>query len=142
MAGGVGRIISFLKRLGSFAKRERGEGQPLAVSNIPGKGRGVIARRKFVAGEVIERCPVIVLDEGETIPRPLGEYTFRWAGNRDAVVLGFGSLYNHGLYPNADFLRFDSLLEIRFVAVRDIAAGEEITYDYGWDKRELAAFIA
>jgi hypothetical protein len=114
----------------------------IEVATIPGKGRGVIACRNFVAGEVIERCPVIVLGAGERVAGVLAEYTFHWAGDREAIALGYGSLYNHSDDPNADVLRFCALQEIRFVAVRDIVSGEEITLDYGWDKGETAAFMA
>ena len=141
--------MRFFKRLRAMAElsknfvslaANRSPRHPIAVTAIPGKGRGVIACRNFAEGEVIERCPVIVLSEVETAPGMLANYTFTWCGGRQAIVLGYGSLYNHSANPNADFLRFCSLHEIRFVAVRDILIGEEITFDYGWDKNEMAGF--
>ena len=99
------------------------------------RGRGVFARVPIAEGEVVEDCPVIVVPEeqveamGGTI---LHEYFFKWGGTHDqgAIALGFGSLYNHHDRPNAMYVRKYSLGILTFVALRDIAAGEEITVSY------------
>ena len=46
-----------------------------------------------------------------------------------ALALGFGSLYNHSYRPNA---RYDDVgrQAKAFTALRDIAAGEEVTVNY------------
>jgi SET domain-containing protein len=44
--------------------------------------------------------------------------------------MGLGSFYNHAVDPNADHLFRTTELAIDFVALRDIAAGEEVTIHY------------
>ena len=46
------------------------------------------------------------------------------------IALGFGSLYNHTVWSNADFILDLENETIDIVALRDIAAGEEITLNY------------
>jgi SET domain-containing protein len=46
-------------------------------------------------------------------------------------VLGYTSLVNHSAAPNCTFIRHFDELALDLVASRDIAAGEEITFDYG-----------
>ena len=107
----------------------------IAVEESGDKGRGVFARKRFRPGELIERCPVIILNSAECEriePTILGMYCFRWGAEAKevAVVLGYGSIYNHSYRPNADFnpVLEDNAME--FVALRDIERGEEITINY------------
>jgi len=107
----------------------------LVVRASPERGRGVFAKVSFEEGEVIESCPVIPIpeDEVDAVGRTvLGNYFFKWGGTHDegAVALGFGSLYNHTDAPNAMYVRKHELGVIDFVALRPIAAGEEITVSY------------
>jgi hypothetical protein len=69
-------------------------------------GRGMFATRMFLKGELIERAPVVVIDEkkwpnaAKTI---LSDYAFDW-GEKDehaAIAMGYISLYNHSYSPNA-----------------------------------------
>ena len=107
----------------------------LRVVTIEGKGRGVVAGRRFEAGERIERVPVIVVPAEQ---RPMLEktalfdYRFAWGEREDAaaIALGLGSLYNHSFSPNAKFWRFYEEREIEFTSLRAIEAGEEITVNY------------
>jgi SET domain-containing protein len=116
----------------------------LKVAAIAGKGRGVLAGRRFAAGEVIERAPVIVVPARE---RPLLEktalfdYRFAWGEREEdaAIALGFGSLYNHSFRPNARFWRFYEEREIEFTALCDIEPGEEITVNYNGAPDDAAA---
>jgi hypothetical protein len=104
------------------------------VRSSPAVGRGVFARRAFVRGDLIERCPVIVLggdDVGAVQRTDLGRYPYGWGEGRSAVVLGFGSLYNHGDEPNAGWLPVEHELVMEYWALRPIAAGEEILVSYG-----------
>ena len=98
-------------------------------------GRGVYCAHLLSAGDVIEICPVIVLPQGEIdllSHSLLYEYYYLWGERQDqcAIALGFGSLYNHSVKPNAEFVPDYSDDTIIFTALRDIAAGEEITVDY------------
>ena len=46
------------------------------------------------------------------------------------MALGYGSLYNHSFKPNARYTKGPAEMAIKFSALRDIAAGEEILINY------------
>lgn len=101
------------------------------------RGRGVFALRPFAEGEVVEVCPTVVVD-AEDVEGVVRDYVFsaRRPGKL-LLVLGYGMLYNHSVEANL-FHRSAGRLLIEFVALRDIAVGEELTHDYGrayWDDR-------
>jgi uncharacterized protein len=107
----------------------------ITVCHFPGKGRGVVAERTFCAGETIERPPVLVIPANEAPllrDTRLAHYYFEWGQDckQAAIALGCGSLYNHSYTPNAryEFREREECLE--FVALREIAPGEEITINY------------
>jgi SET domain-containing protein len=124
----------------------------IEVKRVKGKGRGVFARRPIREGELIERVPVLVLPLDEIKNGDewtgLAGYCFLWGEGTVALALGYGSLYNHSFDPNA---RYDdeSPRAKSYSAIRDIAAGEEITINYngeptdrspvGFDVIEVAA---
>lgn len=119
----------------------------LLVRRIGPMGRGVFAARRFRKGEVIELCPVIPMETSEEkhLERTvLRHYIFAWGPRqeRPCVVLGFGSLYNHSLDPNADFEQVRGRTQIKFFATRDIKKGEQIFIDYGWEDQEYVAFAS
>ena len=101
------------------------------VKRVKGKGRGVFARRAIRKGEVFETCPVLVLpgDSIEDFSMGIGPYVFRWGEGKLALALGFGSLYNHSYRPNARYLDVGPRTKA-FEAIREIAAGEEVTVNY------------
>ncbi|MBI3821814.1 MAG: SET domain-containing protein-lysine N-methyltransferase [Planctomycetes bacterium] len=100
------------------------------------KGRGVFARRDFAAGELVEECPVILLGEPfASLPEEVKKIVFNWmvpdnTTDRHALVLGFGSLYNHANPANMRWEASPQSLAIKFIAVRAIKAGEELTDNY------------
>ena len=107
----------------------------IGVGQFPGKGRGVVAERPFRAGETIERPPVIALPAGDTArirATRLAGYYYEWGPDckQAAIALGYGSLYNHSYEPNARFVFHEPEECLEFIALRDIAAGEEITINY------------
>lgn len=98
-------------------------------------GRGMFACRKFLKGELIERAPIIPLNEKQwpqaqkTI---LSDYAFDW-GEKDeqaAIALGYISIYNHSYSPNAQLEQMLDELMMEIVAIKDILPGEEITINY------------
>ena len=100
------------------------------------KGRGVFASRAFKSGETIEICPVVLFHmEYNSLPKAIKTLVFDWevlAGRRrtHALALGYGSFYNHNNPAN---LRYEADAEndlLRFIAVRDIDADEELTVNY------------
>ncbi len=107
----------------------------LYVTNIDNIGRGVVTTHAISFGDLIEICPVIVIPKAE-LPiihkTCLHDYYFLWGENMEdcALALGFGSLYNHRVNPNADFVLDLEALTIDIIAISDIPEGEEITINY------------
>ena len=109
----------------------------LLICRIEGKGRGVFAGKAFKKNDVLERSPVIILPiEEVTDLSVLDSYSFDWDRGH-AVVLGYGSLYNHSDTPNMRMEKIYNELEVIFIALRDIKEGEELTYQYGGGKYDV-----
>ena len=117
----------------------------LRVAEMGARGRGVVAMEPIAAGALIERAPVVLVPEADrraVEASNAGHYIFMWEHDRigedlyggkgrAAVALGFASLVNHSFEPNCRFVRHIDALALDVVALRDIPAGEEITFDYG-----------
>lgn len=100
------------------------------------KGRGAFATRAHSQGETVEACPVVLFNGAyAAIPDEVRKLLFNWGvlantENRHCLALGYGSLYNH---ENPANMRYEADAEagvLRFVAIRDIAADEELTVNY------------
>ena len=110
----------------------------IAYQNIPGKGRGVIATAAIAAGELVERSPVLPLALKDSECPGLNDYAFAWgedvpgfeSGKECAIGLGYLGLYNHAKPSNVRLERHYVDNEMSIHALRDIAAGEELTIDY------------
>ena len=108
----------------------------LFVSNAGHKGRGVFTSKILKKGDVIEICPVIELsykEHQDMVGNVLENYAFVWNTKKRniAILLGFGSLYNHSNKPNADYTKRIKDGVMVFKALKTIKAGQEITIDYG-----------
>ena len=106
-----------------------------AVRRIRGKGRGVVATRDVPAGTEIVTCPVVVYDwsdAGRIEKTRVGDYHFRFGdrAQRSCIILGVISLCNHDESPNAEVVCLEDEEAMRLVALRPIAAGEEICIRY------------
>lgn len=107
----------------------------LYVANSDERGRGVFASEPIQTGDVIEICPILLLPSCELpiIHKTfLHDYYFLWGEeqNQAAIALGYGSIYNHLVHCNADFILDYEHETIEIVAIKDIALGEEITINY------------
>lgn len=100
------------------------------------KGRGVFAARAYACGEVIEVCPVVVLHaQFSSLPEEIKTRVFDWGvlaqvPGTQAFALGYGSMYNH---ENPANMRYDADRQhslLRFISVRAINEGEELTVNY------------
>ena len=58
-----------------------------------------------------------------------------WGRGKLALALGYGSLYNHSYRPNARYVDLAGRTKL-FTAMRDIAAGEEITVNYNGEPED------
>ena len=111
------------------------QGPDLYILKSEKKGRAVHTNQDIPPDSLIEICPVIVLSEKdlEAIKSTrLYDYYFLWGKDRSqgAITLGYGSLYNHSETPNARFEIHIAEDNIRFISLRKIASGEEITISY------------
>lgn len=110
--------------------------QSVEVRLTARRGRGVFALRAFSPGECIEAAPVLLVPavESEHVARTVFDsYVYHWPDGALALVLGFGSLYNHSYTPNARFNRDVDHAVMRYTALRTIEAGEEILINYNGD---------
>jgi len=105
------------------------------------KGRGMFALRAFKVNEIIEVCPVIPMNPSErkrcegTI---LDYYIYPWRSTRGAaMVLGYGSIYNHSFEPNADWKQNFRSTTMIYRALQPIRKGEEITVNYNGEPDDL-----
>ncbi|WP_448211258.1 SET domain-containing protein-lysine N-methyltransferase [Colwellia sp. MEBiC06753] len=99
-------------------------------------GRGVFARQNFTKGQVVEVAPVILLSgQYQQFPIEIKDRVFNWGHLTNtapvsALVLGYGSIYNHANQPN---LRYEACTEqktLSFVALTEIAEGDQLTIHY------------
>lgn len=107
----------------------------IIFGDSPLHGRGVFATRSFKAGELVEKAPLILLDQAE---RDLLQHTtlFHYyfligdPATPAALGLGYSSVYNHAYKANAQYTISlkDACLFIR--ACKAIRTGEEITLNY------------
>ncbi len=91
-------------------------------------GRGLFARQDITQDDYIgtyEGPPT--QDDGMHVLWLWNEETERWEGIDGDNEMRF---LNHSSDPNADWWGTE------LYAIRDIAADEEITFDYGWDEEE------
>jgi len=101
-------------------------------------GRGVFTSKPIPKGSIIEVSPVIVLpgkDRTHLDKTQLHDYYFIWGEKDDhcALVLGYGSLYNHDFEPNAEYRPDFEGATLDFYALQDIPAGTEVTVNYSGD---------
>jgi SET domain-containing protein len=107
----------------------------LYIMETEKSGRGVFTSIDLSSGDLIEICHVIEIPAVE-LPvihkTVLHDYYFVWGEDNKscAIALGFGSLYNHAIHPNADFILDFENKTIEIMAITDIPAGEEITINY------------
>lgn len=105
------------------------------VAPSPTHGRGVFTHSDIPEGTLLEICPAIIIPEKEVAiihETTLHDYYFLWgdAQKEAAIVLGFGSIFNHSDSPNARYIMDYEQKTMDFFATRDIEAGEEIFVNY------------
>jgi uncharacterized protein len=108
----------------------------LYIKNVTGKGRGVFCKKIIAKNEVFETAPLIILpaaDYNIATASALTDYFFNF--NKEertlALVLGFGSLYNHAVYSNAAYILNQETKTMEYYALETIKPGTEICINYG-----------
>ncbi len=108
----------------------------IAVQRTESKGWGVFARKFIPVHSTIEEVPVLLVPSKDlyrkTRTSTLADYAYVWDKKRVAIALGYGSLYNHSYEPNAEYVD-DAPCVKRYIALRDIEPGEEVTINYNAD---------
>jgi SET domain-containing protein len=109
----------------------------VTLVSIPGKGRGVVARKRIPKNTLIEAAPVIKMKKRDRLTREtvLSHYPFEWNEPPfvHALALGWVSLVNHADVPNCR-CEVDTGDEVlRLFTIADIAKGEELSHNYGID---------
>jgi len=105
-------------------------------------GYGVFAKEDIKSGDIIEECPVVILDSTFTQNTDwvLNRYAFSWSCSCDICTkngismcfpMGNGMIYNHSDEPNAYYVQDTFFRLFRFYAFKDIKKDEEITWFYG-----------
>lgn len=112
----------------------------IVVDFSPLHGRGVFATERILKGEIIEECHFILLDskDFDSLDNHTKQIVFSWPMGSEgiAIVLGFGSIYNHQVENNATWQTDTQKWLFRFYAVKDIEKGEEICTNYMYQKKE------
>lgn len=118
------------------------------MASVRGKGRGVVAGRRFRRGDLVDAAPVVVIParEWELIQQTVvGRFCFGWddATGSVAVALSRMSLLNHSYTPNVVSEKHLRSRLIAFIGLRDIEIGEELTLNYNGDpgSREPLDFV-
>lgn len=108
----------------------------ICVKQSPKHGFGVFASEDIMEGELLEECPLFLLDmvRGE-ISSCMIDYRFNYPKSPDwthqAISWGYGSLYNHSNDANADWRNSEKNNTFEFYATKNIKKGEEIFLYYG-----------
>ena len=114
----------------------------IGPSNV--SGRGIFAARNIKNGTIVERCPVLKLNEKD-VGGELTNYVFYGDNeNQRLVAMGNGMLFNHSSVPNVAYYLEETLLgpELVIYTLRDVRKGEELFYTYGdewWTTRNIQA---
>ena len=107
----------------------------VTIKSAGKKGRGVFAAKRIRQGATIEVCPMIIVPHPEwnkIAKTKMADYVFGWGAKGVGLALGYGSLYNHSVKPNAEAVTGDKRFTLKYVAQRNIKKGEEITINYGY----------
>jgi len=101
----------------------------------PGGGYTVLARTQFARGEIVEICPVIILDElAKTVDR-LKDIIFELDSDEGkwGLALGYGSLYKHHEKANCEYAYNKLTKQMHIITKKTIKVGEELSINYGND---------
>jgi hypothetical protein len=109
----------------------------IRVGKAGRKGRGVFATKQFLPGDLIERAPIVIVydpDDVEVVQGTIIEsYWYAVDESSCAIALGYASLFNHSVRPNAVYRVRSEEQIIDVTALREIKPRTEITINYNGD---------
>ncbi len=108
-------------------KTELFRNSKVQVKRSPIQGWGVFANDDIAKYEIIEECPIIIVN-GEDV-NPSSERIGRYLANlKDNcfIGLGVGSLFNHSPEPNVEWYVDGVNMTQNYYAIRDIKCGDEL----------------
>jgi SET domain-containing protein len=115
----------------------------IGVKKSPVHGWGVFALEDIEIGDTIEECVYVPMDTYKDddimtfysypYPKLFGEIK---DSNKkidkliSVIVLGYGSIYNHSITPNVDYMTNTELGLFEFISIKKITKGEELFIKY------------
>lgn len=106
-------------------------------------GRGLYAIQDIEGGETIHTCEIILLSPEETKladeHKILANHRFAYSRFQDAVLLGYGSLFNglpEGYNVDFEVVFIDYRPMVKFITNRNISKGEQLFINYTYDPEE------
>lgn len=99
----------------------------VSVQRTSNKGLGIFAIRNIKKDEVITefKGPVVTVPEFDGIPDEVVNHLFNIGTDKYIIAREPAVRTNHSCDPNAGIVR-----DVFLVAMKDISAGEEVTFDY------------
>jgi len=114
----------------------------IKVGNSKVQGRGVFATEDIKQGELVERCPMVIMAHRMNYHKDPTIWSHMFTntcpceeckkhGGHFLMVLGYGQIYNHQDDNNAQikFALKEQYADI--IALKDIGKGEEVFVSYG-----------
>jgi hypothetical protein len=135
-------VSAYIRKENKFAVKNKFIQPKVYVGKSKISGLGVFASEDIPAGEIIEQCPVVLLDTTfqQNKDWVLNRYAFTWGcgcqicqkhGHTMALVLGNGMIYNHSEEPNSYWTQDTALKYFTLHSIVDIKKDEEIVWYYG-----------
>lgn len=105
----------------------------IILKESPVHGLGVFCNERILKKEFIEICPFLLFPQTNSEQIPVfSNYSFCWPRSENwtnhALVLGYGSFYNHSEKANANW--YTDGQSYIFFATEDIEQGQEIFINY------------
>ena len=109
----------------------------IVVKKSPIHGYGVYAEEIIKKGSLVEECHVLLTRHED---EDYMDYYFKAGSKRNAIILGYGCIYNHSETPNAELIFEADYSGANVIARAAIKKGEEIFISYGkewFDSRDM-----
>ncbi|MFX1259135.1 MAG: SET domain-containing protein-lysine N-methyltransferase [Promethearchaeota archaeon] len=104
----------------------------------PKKGKGVLAKKNIKKGTIVEIAHILLIsnEDYDLIQNSiLYNYIYEWDDPnnpkyQNAIALSICQFFNHSYNPNVEYQYNYKNTTIKFIAIKDISKGEELTINY------------